>query len=917
MKKLFLIIVLINLGACKEHEQQSSIDTPDILEKSVTQQPHENALNKQTVPKGQLSNDLVPEHVFLDLTIVPDEPYFTGNTRIKAVVNTPRTGFYIHGNLLEVDKVQLTTAQGISIDGAYEQVDESGIAYLSFGQIIDKGSVTLNISYKAPFNEALEGLYRVKDNGINYAFTQFESISARLAFPGFDEPVFKIPFDVSLTVKSDHIAIANAPIKNETDLGNGMKRIDYMTTKPLPSYLVAFAVGEFDVVKWADLPVTDVRNRTIPLSGLATKGKGGKLAYALENTQAILESLENYFQIPYPYAKLDIIAVPDFSAGAMENAGAITYREQLLLLDESASQDQKRRYMGVHAHELAHQWFGNLVTPYWWNDIWLNEAFATWMSYTALQSVYPEQNFDQTILQRSLSAMKSDALVSARKIRNEINSNHDISSAFDGITYSKGGGVLEMMKTFLTPEQFRTGIQNYMHKFAFKNATADDFIAAISDASQNIPSEVIVQSFKSFLEQSGTPFVRLDSQCEDGVNKVSLTQQRYLPLGSQGKVERNWSIPACFTYEINGEKHQDCQMINQQSQQFNLAGNGCAQYIMPNASGAGYYRYALKSEQWQNIYQNVDKLTANEVISLNDSFIASVESGEVDLETFMQVAPAITRSSLDNIASAPMDLIEFLKDRVASSDQQSQKISVLANQLYQEKYQKLGFSPRDNDTVEDKKLRNSVISFMANIGKEQSIRKKLAQMAQVYTGYEADGQIHEDKIDANLIGLALRVAVEDLPFAFTEHLVSLFDQATDGTVRGRMLRALSRSKKETFSKDIREWMLSDRLRANEIFTVFYTHAFDKEQRFGMWQWLQGNFEAFKNRVPTWVQGRLSYVGGGFCEEDNKKELLAYFAPIAESLSGGPRALAQTAESIDLCVAKRAHFKPLLDTYLSK
>ena len=284
---------------------------------------------------------------------------------ISAQINSAQNHYYIHGNLLTVESVKLKTASGELIEGKYEQVDESGIAKLSFPKTIETGDVELYISYKAKFNEALEGLYRVKDGGLNYAFTQFESISARLAFPGFDEPAFKIPFDVSLTVKEGHVAIANTPVKKTTQLPNGMKRLDFMTSKPLPAYLVAFAVGEFDVVVWDDLPVTGVRNRTVPLTGLATKGKGDKLKYALENTQAILESLENYFQIPYPYLKLDIIAVPDFSAGAMENAGAITYREQLLLLDENSSQTSKRRYMMVHAHELAHQWFGNLVTPYW------------------------------------------------------------------------------------------------------------------------------------------------------------------------------------------------------------------------------------------------------------------------------------------------------------------------------------------------------------------------------------------------------------------------------------------------------------------------------------------------------------------------------------------------------------------------
>ncbi|MBL4659067.1 MAG: M1 family metallopeptidase, partial [Alcanivoracaceae bacterium] len=640
-----------------------------------------------------------------------------------------------------------------------------------------------------------------------------------------------------------------------------------------------------------------------------------KLRYALKHTQEIIESLENYFQIPYPYLKLDIIAVPDFSAGAMENAGAITYREQLLLLDENSSQSQKRSYMTVHAHELAHQWFGNLVTPYWWNDIWLNEAFATWMSYTALQTVYPEQNFDQTILKRSLDVMESDSLVSARKIRQEIKSNHDISSAFDGITYSKGGGVLEMMNTFLTPEQFRKGIQNYMTKFAFKNATADDFILAISAASKNIPPELIKTSFNSFLEQAGIPYLNIVSSCEDGINKIALKQSRYLPLGSQGKADMTWQIPACLTYEIDGNKHQDCQMVDSAEQQFTLAGNGCAQYIMPNANGSGYYRYALMPESWENLYKNINKLSTNEIISLNDSFSASVESGKIDFQTLMTVAPIIAESKLDNIATAPMSIINYMQDKVAESAVEVQKLATVANQLYQQKYQQLGFSPKVDDSVEDKKLRRSVVDFMAITGKHQEIRSQLTIMAKHYTGYKGDNKIHED-VDTNLIALALEVAVEDLDQDFTNHLITLFDQANDGTLRGRLLGGISSSKNQEFIAQLRDWILSDRLRGNEIYTILFTQIYDKDNQQGMWQWVQDNFEPFKKRMPTWFQGRLPLVGSDFCSLAKKKELTDYFAPIVEGLSGGPRSLAQVTEGIDLCIAKREHYMPMLKAYLN-
>lgn len=909
---LFLIFAILSVTSCQEADSnaENTLTSVEVPKTDVKQ-----AI--EPMPKGQLSDDIVPSHVTLDLTIVPDEVHFKGVTTIVASINKAQNHYFIHGNLLLVSSVQVKTESGELIDGEYEQIDDSGIAKISFPKVINKGEIELIIAYKAPFNEALEGLYRVKDGDLNYAFTQFEAISARFAFPGFDEPAFKMPFDVSLTVKEEHVAIANTPVIKTTALANGMKKLDFATSKPLPSYLVAFAVGKFDVVKWDDLPVNDVRNRTVPLTGLATKGKGAKLKYALQNTQTILESLENYFNIPYPYAKLDIIAVPDFGAGAMENAGAITYREQLILLDENASQNQIFYYKMVHAHELAHQWFGNLVTPYWWNDIWLNEAFATWMAYTALHNAYPDENFNQSILTGSLRAMKSDSLVSARQIRQPILSNHDISSAFDSITYSKGGGVLEMMKTFLTPEQFRQGIENYMNKFAFKNATADDFIAAISEASQNIPADVIQSSFSSFLEQPGIPYLNITSSCEDGINKLSIDQTRYLPLGSNGANEnQSWKIPTCMNYEIDGKDHQDCHMIEQEQQNISLAGTGCATFIMPNTNGSGYYRYALDEKDWSKLYNNLENLTTNEIISLNDSFSSSLERGSIDFITLMKFAPVIVDSHLRNIAVSPMSLMTHMKENVADTEQDKTKIALVSNQLYQNHYQRLGFEARENDSVEDTKLRTSVINFMANTGNNSIIRENLINLAKIYTGYKKDGQLHEESVNANLLGVALSTAVEDLDHAFTEHLIALFDKSTDGAIRQRLLASISASKNSQFTNELRDWILSDRLRNNEIYIIIFAHVADKDKRDGMWQWTQDNFEAFKQRIPVWGQGKLPSIGRSFCSIEKKQELKEFFDPIIESLSGGPRILAQVTETIDLCIIKRANDKVKLKEYLA-
>src|SRR6185312_11632019 len=243
---------------------------------------------------------------------------------------------------------------------------------------------------------------------------------------------------------------------------NGMTRTVFAPTKALPTYLVAFAVGPFDIVDGGTVPPNAWRKTPLPLRGIAAKGQGEHIRYALSLTPKIVTALENYFRIGFPFAKLDSFAVPDFSAGAMENAGAITYREQYLLMSRDAPIEQRRRGLTTQAHEIAHQWFGDLVTPKWWDDIWLNESFATWMENKIAQVVRPDQDYSEETLRSSLGVMRLDELPSARHIHNPVRTPDDIDNAFDDITYSKGGAVLSMFESFVGREEFEKGIHAYL-----------------------------------------------------------------------------------------------------------------------------------------------------------------------------------------------------------------------------------------------------------------------------------------------------------------------------------------------------------------------------------------------------------------------------------------------------------------------
>lgn len=869
-------------------------------------------------PKGRLPNTVNPRHYKLALVIIPDKQHFSGVVDIDITLQTALEHLWLHGHRIEVHKAELQLADGEIVGATYNQVDDTGIARLNLAKEIKAGEAVLHIEYQAPFDESLEGLYRVKDGDEYYAYTQFEATAARLAFPGFDEPAFKVPFDISLTVKTEHSAISNTPEIETTLLDNGLKRIRYATTKPLPTYLIAFAVGPFDVVEWQNLPPNNIRKHSLPLRGIATKGKGAKFKYALKHSNEIVAALEDYFQIPYPYAKLDIIAVPDFQAGAMENAGAITYREQLILLDDNPSLQQQRRYMSIYAHELAHQWFGNLVTPVWWDDIWLNEAFATWMSYVVLDRIKPEHEFRHTLIDNAFRAMNQDSLVSARQIRQPIESNHDIDSAFDGITYNKGGGVLSMFESYLSAEKFRSGIQHYMHKFAFKNATADDFITAIAEKADSRSVDTIRTAFNSFIEQPGTPYLTIDKRCDD-TNQIQITttQSRYLPLGSKGSTAQSWKIPACFSYQVHGQIKQYCKLLQGKTETFTLPEKNCPDYLMPNANSAGYYRWSISQEDWQALFAHKDKLSIKDMMSAVDSFKAAIGAGKMNFLALMDIAPAIASSNASKVAMAPTGTLAFIREDVAQTEDEKNKLAKSYRHLYAKKMQEIGFTPKVGDSIDNVEFRRELITFLAEQGRDKTLRQQLAKMAHTYTGYQGDNQIHKDRADPELINIALRIAVEDQDVAFTRHLIKHFETTNDSTIREKLLTAIASTKSKPMAVELREWMLSEKLRDNEIFVISRHQMNEEIFREDMWQWYKQNFKKIKARTPSSSHGELAAIGTAFCSLEKRKEIDDYFKPIIETLSGGPRALAQTLEAIELCDIRVNFHRPSLHKFLQQ
>ena len=366
------------------------------------------------VPKGPLSRNVVPSLVQLELKLDPKQATFTGSTRIQAKVAEATDVIWMHGQGLKIAKAEAIVGKK-HIALTPTEADVSGVLKMSAAETIPAGDAVIEIAYEAPFGE-LQGAYRVKPDGNDYVVTQMEPLGARHTFPSFDEPSFKQPWDITLIVPEADVAVANSAEKKTEALPGGWKKVTFNRTEALPSYLVAFAVGPWDLPQGPDIGANGSRTSPIKLRGVAAKGQGARMKYSLENTPVIVKALEDYFATPYPFDKLDNVAAPDFWAGAMENAGLIVYRDSLMFPDEKSSVGQRQSFWGVSAHELAHQWFGDLVTMRWWDDLWLNEAFATWMGNKIHGQLRPEAHTDRGLLEGAIGAMGADSLASTRRV---------------------------------------------------------------------------------------------------------------------------------------------------------------------------------------------------------------------------------------------------------------------------------------------------------------------------------------------------------------------------------------------------------------------------------------------------------------------------------------------------------------------
>ncbi len=867
--------------------------------------PAQTAIDFDTVPHAQLPEIVRPTEYVVALTMDPQAVGMSGTVEIGTQVLVETSKIWLHAKEMTVSSAAITYADGTVYDLTFTAIDPaeapSGIAHLTSEKTLPKGKATIRLAFETPYNQSLNSAYQVRRGDEAYIVTQFEPLGAREAFPSFDEPKYKVPFTLSITAPSDEFVFANTPEIGTDEMeidGRSWTKHSFAKTRPLPTYLIAFGAGPYDVVEGEDIPPNSVRSRSIELRGIAAKGSGEEIRYGLAGTEPILRALEEYFGTEYPYEKLDLIAAPDYAFGAMENPGAIVYREYLMLLNEGSPLSQKRAYNRVHSHELAHQWFGNLVTPVWWEDIWLNEAFATWMGNKGTHLAYPDGNYDRLTLNAALGAMNIDSLSTTRRVREPLARSENVMDQFDGITYRKGGGVLSMFESFVGVEAFQKGVRLHMDRYADDVATGDDFFQSIADGSGNAD---VVDAMKSFVDQPGVPLVKITVDCgSDGNCKkpnFPVQQLRYSPLGSKIEQGQSWQIPLCvkagYGPESNTQKF--CDLIKDNSGEIVGPLAGQPAWIMPNADGAGYYRFTLDTAGWAALIANIDQLNTNEVLSTQDSLVAAYRAGEVESSVFLDGMSAFAAHPEYDVASGSTRLIGFMRSELGDVDAD---VARYVRGNYADRYARIA----GTDSVEGQLLAPTLAGLLVRAGGDTDLRDDFIAKGAAYLGL--DGAAQTDVVAQNMLSRALREVMRARPEDARAPLLALVKSGSSFE-KGAAVGALGQTTDRDIAAELREAALTDTatMTGRQALSLLSVMMGNDALADDTWAWVQANFSEFvTTRVPDVRKGGLPGLASGFCSAGERDAVETFFTANADVIPGYERSLAQTLESIELCAA---------------
>ena len=821
---------------------------------------------------------------------------FAGEETIEVEVMEPT--YQIQLNSVEIDIQSATLSRGGSSHPASEIILDTKreTATLSFTEAIPAGTASLNLVFSGELNDKLRGFYLSQHAGQDgetryLAATQFEATDARRAFPCWDEPAHKARFQVTLVVPEDLVALSNTPVAEEKPAGSGLRSVRFAESPVMSTYLLAFIVGDLTHIEQEAVNNTKV-------SVWTTAGKEEQGRFALETSAKLLSFFNEYFGIPYPLEKLDHIAIPDFAAGAMENWGCITYRETALLVDpDNSSAGTRQRVAEVVAHEMAHMWFGDLVTMQWWDDLWLNESFASWMGTKAVDWAFPEwRMWTQFVNMDTNRALSLDGLKNSHPIEQEVKDPAEVSQLFDAISYSKGASVIRMLEQFLSPETFREGLRQYISANKYQNARTADLWAALENASQ----QPVTSIMGTWTGQMGYPVLQVDTQSGSGGRELVLSQERFLYDRSSEEAPEDtvWQIPVGLA---QGGASQTISpgismVMSERQSRIPLAATGtdssADQWFKVNPLQTGFFRVNYSPEDWERLLPVISslELPATDRLGLQNDAYALSRAGILPVSQFLTVA-AVYQNEDD--ASVWSDLASNLRDveNLIANESYHQAYRSLARELFRPAAARIGWDPRPGEGHLDALLRSTVLSQAGNYGDTEVLEEARGR----FSRYLQDpASLHPD-----LRGLVYSLAAQTGERDTYDQLWELAKNTELQEEHIRLLLSLARFSSADLLQETLARSLTDDVRSQDTITLVSAVAGNIQGRELAWSFVKDRWEEFDRRYGSGGFGlmRLVSICGAFVDAGKLADVESFFqehpVPAAE------RTIRQSLERIRL------------------
>jgi aminopeptidase N len=862
----------------------------------------------------RLPQDAVPEHY--DLTFTPDlaQATFAGEETIQVKLLKPSAAITLNAAELQIQEATVLQAENLQTAQVTFHPESEQVT-LALPARMPAGPASIHIKFTGILNDKLRGFYLTKTRLRNYAVTQFESTDARRAFPCFDEPAFKATFDVTLIVDKSDTTISNGElIADVSGPGADKHTTKFRTTAKMSTYLVAMAVGDFTC--------SEGSADNIPIRVCGTPDKKPLHAAALRYAQEILKYYNQYYGIPYPFKKLDIVGAPDFEAGAMENTAAIFYRESDLFIDDdNSSVPSHQKVFEILAHEMAHQWFGDLVTMKWWDNVWLNEGFATWMALKPSQALHPEWNAVLDGAKETNDALDIDALTNTHPIRAHAETPDEINELFDTISYQKGASVLRMVEAYVSPDVFRRGVNAYLHKFAYSNATAEDFWQALTLASGRPVDKIM----PTFVNQAGEPLLSVKTSCvtpspttvQTGKRRrsrrvvkphpkteITVSQHRFWANPGTSKSDGLWMVPVCV--KADGAKP-FCQIVNQPTQTVPVA--ECSSWVFLNANASGYYRTRYDAAALQKLSSiAATELTTAERISLLNDEAALTRSGEESVSRFLDLVAAVNQDAERAVIESYSPALASINNYVlADPDKPAFRAWIRTN--FNPMFAKVGWTPAAGEAADTREARAQLIRILGELGTDAQVMRQSAELARQYLK-------DPHAMDPNIAHNVLRVAaLGNDPELFNGYLAAMSDPNSTPEVLENVSEALSHF---TDPQLVSRWLqviVGPETRNQDAAGYLGDMMNNVETQRLAWSWTKDHWADVEAKLTMSSGSRIVSATRNFCDVATRDDVQAFFA--GHKVASSERTFKQSIERINSCISFRTHQQHDLSAWLTQ